>query len=143
MADVSPIIDDINKIADQAMSNDAGTSSDGARQLLALANGGGLVFDPQTGQALLNTINAAILELGDLAFRTFQFHTADKLGLTAGGLAIGKLNSRVAGTGPNAFGPSHQQFLQNLATAADAVKIAMDNYVRTEQRIGQSFKPGH
>ncbi len=143
MADADPIIDDINRIAGQAMSSDAGTSSDGARQLLAAANGGGLVFDPETGQFLLNTLNAAILELGDLVFRTFQFHTADKLGLTAGGLAIGKLNSSVAGTGPNAFRPANQQFLQNLATAAEAVKVAMDNYARTEQRIGQSFKPGH
>jgi hypothetical protein len=143
MADVSPIIDDINRIAGQAMSSGVGTSSDGARQLLAMANGGNLVFDPQTGQALLNTLNAVIDELGGLVFRTFQFHTADKLGLTVGGVAIGKLNGRVAETGPKAFVPAHQQFLQNLATAAEAVRVAMDNYVRTEQRIGRSFKPGH
>jgi hypothetical protein len=143
MADANPIIDDINRIAGQAMSSGAGTSSDGARQLLALANGGGLVFDPETGQSLLNTLNAVIDELTGLLYGAFQSQTADKLGLTAGGLAIGKLNGKVAGTGPKAFGPAHKQFLQNLATAAEAVRVAMDNYLRTEQRIGQSFKPGH
>jgi len=143
MADANPIIDDINRIAGQAMSSGAGMSSDGARQLLAMANGGRLVFDPETGQALLNTLNAVIDELTGLKDVTYRFHSLDKLGLTAGGLAVGKLNGEVAATGPKSFVPAHQQFLHTIATAADAVKIAMDNYVRTEQRIGQSFKPGH
>lgn len=143
MIDGKPIIDDISRIAGQAMSSGAGTSSDGARQLLAMANGGGLVFDPQTGQALLNTLNAAIDELTGLIDVTYRFHSLDKLGLTAGGLAIGKLNGAAAVAGPKSFVPAHQQFLHTIATAADAVKIAMDNYLRTEQRIGQSFQPGH
>jgi hypothetical protein len=143
MANGQPIIDDASRIAGQAIPGGTGTPPDGARQLLAAANGGQLVFDPQTGQSLLKTLNDIIDELVVLMNFTLRFKSFDKLGLTAGGLAIGKLNGQVVGPGPNAFVPAHQQFLQAITTAAEAVKIAMENYARTEQRIGQSFRPGH
>jgi hypothetical protein len=143
MANGQPIIDDASRIAGQAIPGSTGTPSDGAGQLLAAANGGHLVFDPQTGQSLLKTLNDVIDELAALMNFTLRFKSFDKLGLTAGGLAIGKLNGQVVGSGPKAFVPAHQQFLQAIITAADAVKIAMDNYARAEQRIGRSFRSGH
>lgn len=144
MAGDEPIIDDINRTSNQPLlSSQIAAMSDGAQQMLTSASGGELVFDPQTGQSLLKTLNDAHDELSAQSDLTFRSHYLDQLGLTAGGRAIAKLNDDATMTGPNAFAPAHQQFVRNLQIAMDAIKIAMDNYARTEQHTAQSFAPGH
>jgi hypothetical protein len=108
-----------------------------------IIDGGQLVFDPQVGQAVLKTLADAHRELSDQVERNFRSLSVDKLGLTAGGKAIGPFNGSVTTTGPNAFLPAHQRFLANLLTAVDAIKVAIDNYARAEQHTTQSFKPSH
>jgi hypothetical protein len=144
MAGTQPIIDDIDRITNEpSLNGRIAAMSDGARQMLASATGGQLVFDPQVGQSLLNTLNDAHSQLSNQVEQNFRSLSIEKLGMTAGGKAIGPFNGSVTTTGPNAFLPAHQQFLQNLLTAARAIKVAMDNYARTEQHTTQSFQPSH
>jgi hypothetical protein len=143
MPEGNPIIDDINRIVNQPLSSRAAAMSDGAQQMLASAAGGQLVFDPQIGLSLMNTLNDAHSQLTDQVERTVRSLSIDKLGLTAGGQAIGPFNGAVTTTGPNAFMPAHRQFLENLQTAVNAIKVAMDNYARAEQHTTRSFKPSH
>ena len=144
MAGDEPIIDDINRTSNQPpLTSRIAAMSDGAQEMLTSATGGELTFDPQTGQSLLKTLNDAIVELDNQKDQLFRSRDFDKLGLTAGGRAIAKFNDDVTTTGPHAFSPAHEQFVRNLRTAVDAVKLAMDNYARAEQRATQSFQPSH
>jgi hypothetical protein len=49
----------------------------------------------------------------------------------------------VAVQGLKAFVPAHRQFRQSVATIAEAVRAAIDNYVRNEQHNTQAFQPSH
>ncbi|HEX4703159.1 MAG TPA: hypothetical protein VH352_13595 [Pseudonocardiaceae bacterium] len=115
----------------------------GAQQLLAAANGGQLAFDPQTGQSLVRALKDAINELNLHVTEAGRLVLSTPLGMTAGGRAISKFNDEVATTGPNAFRPAHQQFVMALSSAVEAVQIAMDTYLKTEQHTTQSFTPTH
>jgi hypothetical protein len=138
------ISDDINRISSSAPSMDSVTAmADGAQQLLASANSHQLVFDPQVGQSLLKAINNAIDDLNDWTIDHYRRKFVYKLGLTAGGRAIAQFNDEVMATGANALAPAHQQFVENLGTMAEAVRIAIDNYARTEQNVARSFRAGH
>jgi hypothetical protein len=140
---INPINDDVNRTSSFGSSETAAALANGAEQLLASAGGGQLVFDPQTGQALLNALQDAFDELSDRRIDAGRIVVPSPLGMTAGGRAISMFNGVVAAIGPNAFVPVHQQFLRALSTAAEAVRIAMDTYVRTEQHNIRSFTPSH
>ena len=118
-------------------------SDNDAQQILAAANSGQLTFDPATGEALLNSLNHVIDELDDADVAVFKIAMPTKLGLTDGAQAIARFNEAVAFSGDRAFAPAHQRFRQSLATVAQAVKIAMDNYTRNELRSARSFRTDH
>jgi hypothetical protein len=108
-----------------------------------ITDGGQLVFDPQIGQSVLKTLTDAHRELSAQVEQHFRSLSIAKLGLTAGGRAIGPFNGEVTTTGPNAFLSAHQGFLANLLTAVNAIEVVMDNYARAEQHTTRSFKPSH
>jgi hypothetical protein len=156
MADDSSIINQINQTAKQGstggqpagsadafnagLTANAASIANGASSMLAEAHSGALVYDAHTGQSLLNRINNAIQDLGSHDLDLGRIAKPSKLGMTAGGLAMAKFNHEVTTSGPKAFIPAHIQFVQSLRTARDAIKIAMDNYDRTERDNTQSFK---
>lgn len=131
-------IDNINRISGQPPS-----SPDGAQRVLASANSGHLVFDPATGESLLNTLNHIIDELDRSHRLLFVTGRPAKLGTTVGAQIISRFNQEVAATGAKAFAPAHDQFRQSIATTAEAVRIAMANYASSEQHNTQSFQQGH
>ncbi len=141
MWDGTPIIDSIDRIGGQAPSTNGVT--DGAQRMVAAAKSGELVFDPATGQSLLNILNHIIDELDTSGRQLSTIAAPTKLGLTEGGLAISVFNHTVAASGRQALKPAHEQFRQTVASVAEAVKIAMDNYARTEQHTTTTFQPSH
>jgi hypothetical protein len=61
--------------------------------------------------------------------------------MTAGGQTMSKFNQEVAVSGAKAFVPAHNQFIQTLQTAVQAIQIAMDNYTDTDTANAQILKP--
>jgi hypothetical protein len=118
-------------------------SDNDAQQILAAANSGQLTFDPATGEALLNTLNHVLDELDDAGRDLSTIVRPTKLGRTDGAQVISQFNEAVAVSGARAFAPAHKQFRQSVATVAQAVRIAMDNYTRNELRSARSFRTDH
>ncbi|HEV3356599.1 MAG TPA: hypothetical protein VG247_07370 [Pseudonocardiaceae bacterium] len=143
-------IDKINQLAGQptaptapttGLTDGAAAMANGSQAMLAQAQSGGFTLDPHTGQALINTINQQIETLNDAGTHIATIARETKLGMTAGGQAIAKFNQEVAATGSRAFAPAHQQFVQTLTTMVQAIQIAMDNYVKTEDDNVNKLKP--
>ena len=141
-------IDKINQLADQTpaqqpntdLADGAAAMTSGSQAMLAQAQSGALKFDPQSGQALIKVLNKQIDTLQGLGEQVGQISQEVKLGMTAGGQAMSKFNHEVAVAGPKAFVPAHEQFIQTLRTAVQAIQIAMDNYTTIDERNAGNLK---
>jgi hypothetical protein len=144
-------IDKINQLAGQpsapqpsasntGLADGAAAMVNGSQAMLAQAQSGALKFDPQSGQALINTLNKQINTLQGLGRNIDRISRETKLGMTAGGQAMSKFNHEVAVSGSKAFAPAHEQFVQTLVTAVQAIQIAMDNYANTEDGNADNLK---
>lgn len=146
-------IDKINQLTNQpaqppsppseipsGLAEGAAAMTSGSQAMLAQAQSGQLTLDPQTGQALIDTLNKQIETLNGLTGHIFQIGQETKLGMTAGGQAMSKFNHEVAISGSKAFAPAHQQFVDTLKTAVQAIQIAMDNYTDTDTDNAQNLK---
>jgi hypothetical protein len=116
----------------QGLTAGATSMANGAQQMLASAQSGQLKFDPETGQSLINTLNTHIGDLNASTFHLTNISNETKLGTTVGGKAMTQFNQQVAVNGSQAFVPAHEQFVQSLQTAVQAIQKAMDNYTSTE-----------
>ncbi len=145
-------IDKINQLASQSstapppgsvptgLSEGAAAMASGSQTMLAQARSGGFTLDPDTGQALINTLNKQIETLHGLGEDVVRISRETRLGMTPGGQAMAKFNHEVAVSGAKAFVPAHDQFVQTLITVVQAVQIAMDNYARTEHDNASKLK---
>jgi hypothetical protein len=116
----------------QGLNAGATSMANGAQQMLASAQSGQLKFDPETGQALVQALNQHIDELNTASNHVSVISAKSPLGTTAGGTAMATFNAQVASTGPQAFAPAHQKFVDSLGSAVQAIKLAMENYAKTE-----------
>lgn len=140
-------IDKINQLASQPANSQAAGLSEGAaamvngsQAMLAQARSGALKFSPEAGGALINALSAQIETLHELGENIRRISRDVKLGMTPGGQVMSKFNQDVAVSGPKAFVPAHQQFVQTLETAVQAIQIAMDNYAKTDEDNATNFK---
>jgi hypothetical protein len=137
-------IDKINQLANQpantSLAEGATAMVNGSQAMLAQAQAGALKFDPETGQALINNLNKQIDTLQRLGGHVEQISQETKLGMTPGGQVMSKFNHEVAVSGAKAFAPAHQQFVQTLMTAVQAIQIAMDNYANTDGHAAGDLK---
>ncbi|HJP78544.1 MAG TPA: hypothetical protein VJ914_29985 [Pseudonocardiaceae bacterium] len=142
-------IDKINQLASQpaspapfqkGLAQGTDAMANGSQAMLTQAHNGALAIDPQAGQSLINAVNAQIETLHGLSRDIARITRETKLGMTVGGQTMSKFNQQVATSGDKAFEPAHQQLIETLATVAQAVQVAMDNYANTDNDNASQLK---